>query len=159
MFAKLDLSPWGITRPSILRNPVPAVLYEKALKHDAAAVSSAGALITSSAAKTGRSPKDKRIVETPDCVNDVWWGDVNIKLSEASFNANRQRAIDYLNSRDELFGTDRTVKATLADPDAQVSVFDIEGNVSQSVNLEDVAGVKLSLDFFPTLIFCGFAHR
>ena len=106
MFAKLDLSPWGITRPSILRNPVPAVLYEKALKHDAAAVSSAGALITSSAAKTGRSPKDKRIVETPDCVNDVWWGDVNIKLSEASFNANRQRAIDYLNSRDELFVID-----------------------------------------------------
>ena len=76
------------------------------MKHDAAAVSSAGALITSSAAKTGRSPKDKRIVETPDCVNDVWWGDVNIKLSEASFNANRQRAIDYLNSRDELFVID-----------------------------------------------------
>ncbi|MBR0239179.1 MAG: phosphoenolpyruvate carboxykinase (ATP), partial [Thermoguttaceae bacterium] len=60
MSVKLDLSPWGITRPSIVRNPVPAVLYEKALKHDAAAVSSAGALITSSAAKTGRSPKDKR---------------------------------------------------------------------------------------------------
>lgn len=35
---------------------------------------------------------------------------------------------------------DRTVKATLADPDAKVNVFDLEGNVSQNVELYDLAG-------------------
>lgn len=35
---------------------------------------------------------------------------------------------------------DCTVKATLADPDAKVSVFDLEGNVSQSVLLDDIRG-------------------
>ena len=35
---------------------------------------------------------------------------------------------------------DRTVKATLEDPGASVTVFDLEGNVGQSVELDDVHG-------------------
>ncbi len=106
MTSRLDLSPWGITHPAIVRNPVPAILYEEALKHDAASISSAGALMTSSAAKTGRSPKDKRIVNTPESYNDVWWGEVNKELSPTSYEANRQRAIDYLNSQDQVYVID-----------------------------------------------------
>ena len=33
--------------------------------------------------KTGRSPKDKRVVEHPDSKNDIWWGPVNIPLRRA----------------------------------------------------------------------------
>ena len=35
---------------------------------------------------------------------------------------------------------DRTVKATLADPEASVNIFDLEGNVSQSVQLDELHG-------------------
>lgn len=35
---------------------------------------------------------------------------------------------------------DKTVKATLADPDAEISIFDLEGNVSQSFVFDDVRG-------------------
>lgn len=35
---------------------------------------------------------------------------------------------------------DRTVKATLEDPDASVTVFDLEGNVGQSVELDELHG-------------------
>lgn len=35
---------------------------------------------------------------------------------------------------------DKTVKATLADPDAEISVFDLEGNVSQSFVFDEVRG-------------------
>ena len=49
--------------------------------------------------------------------------------------------------------TDRTVKATLADPDAQVSVFDIEGNVSQSVNLDELSGTVRAGDKVGTITF------
>ena len=52
----------------------------------------------SSGAKTGRSPKDKRIVDEPvgwwAFTNEVWWGKVNIKLDDESFLINRERAVD-----------------------------------------------------------------
>jgi hypothetical protein len=53
--------------------------------------------------KTGRSPKDKRIVYEETSKNDVWWGPVNIKMDEHTFEINRERAIDYLNTRDTVY--------------------------------------------------------
>ena len=61
------LSPYGIHCQTILRNASPAILYEEALLYETdSAVSDTGALIVSSSEKTGRSPKDKRIVTTPE---------------------------------------------------------------------------------------------
>ncbi len=48
-------------------------------------------------------PKDKRIVKHPNSEADVWWGPVNIPLDELSFAINRERAHDYLNTRDRLY--------------------------------------------------------
>lgn len=59
--------------------------------------------MTDSGAKKGRSPKDKRIVEEEGSVDDIWWGPVNVKLSEHAFMVNRERAIDYLNTCDRLY--------------------------------------------------------
>ncbi|KAJ1500490.1 hypothetical protein HMI55_003868 [Coelomomyces lativittatus] len=57
----------------IKRNVAVAVLYEDALKFEEGTfLSSTGALITSSGAKTGRSPKDKRIVEEETSAKDIW---------------------------------------------------------------------------------------
>lgn len=59
----------------MFRNAAPAVLYEEALKYEeGSAITSSGALATSSGAKTGRSPRDKRIVDDASVTNDVWWG-------------------------------------------------------------------------------------
>ncbi|GAA5804605.1 phosphoenolpyruvate carboxykinase [ATP] [Helicostylum pulchrum] len=89
---------------TIMRNPSVAVLYEQALTYEQGTViSSAGALCAYSGKKTGRSPKDKRIVEEPSSVKDVWWGPVNTPISERVFLINRERAIDYLNTRPRLF--------------------------------------------------------
>ncbi|KAJ1730437.1 Protein kinase C-like 1 [Coemansia biformis] len=91
-------------QPHIRRNPSPALLYEEALKYEpGTAVSSAGALIARSGAKTGRSPRDKRVVEEASTANDIWWGSVNKKLSEEAFAANYERAATYLNARDRLY--------------------------------------------------------
>src|SRR6185312_22279 len=60
-------------RVAIQWQPSVAQLYEDALKYETgSAISSAGALITASGAKTGRSPKDKRIVDEPSSSQDVW---------------------------------------------------------------------------------------
>jgi phosphoenolpyruvate carboxykinase (ATP) len=44
------------------RNASPAQLYEDAIRNEGAIISANGALINFSGKKTGRSPKDKRIV-------------------------------------------------------------------------------------------------
>ncbi|KAF9304642.1 Protein kinase C-like 1 [Mortierella antarctica] len=88
----------------MIRNAASAKLYEDALRfEDGTIISSAGALVTSSGKKTGRSPKDKRIVEEPSTVEDIWWGPVNTKLSEHAFLINHERAVDYLNTRERLY--------------------------------------------------------
>ena len=99
----VDLSPYELKVPQVIRNATPARLYEMAILAKDAVIASSGALATRSGDKTGRSPKDKRIAEHPDSAGDIWWGDINIKISDHSFILNRQRAIDYLNTRDRLY--------------------------------------------------------
>lgn len=97
----------GINVKTIHRNLVPARLYEEAVRGErGSAIAENGALVVDSGRKTGRSPKDKRIVEEADSVGDIWWGDVNVKLDEDTFNINFERAIDYLNTRNELYVMD-----------------------------------------------------
>ena len=69
-------------RICIKRNAPVALLYEDAIRNEGAIISSSGALINFSGKKTGRSPKDKRIVYEETSKDDVWWGPVNIKMDE-----------------------------------------------------------------------------
>lgn len=99
----VDLTPYGLTVKEVIRNASPARLYEFAVGNNDAVIAASGALATRSGDKTGRSPKDKRIVDDPSSSNDIWWGDINIRLTERSFAINRQRAVDYLNLQDQLY--------------------------------------------------------
>ncbi len=102
-----SLESYGIQVPHVFRNPSPAQLYELALKYEeGTAISATGALIAYSGEKTGRSPSDKRIVEEPSSKDDVWWGEINMPVDEHTFMINRERAIDYLNTRKRLFVVD-----------------------------------------------------
>lgn len=102
-----NLGASGITVSRILRNAAPARLYEEALRYEPdTAIASTGALVALSGKKTGRSPKDKRVVESEASVNDIWWGSVNVKLPDSTFVINRERAVDYLNTRSHLYVVD-----------------------------------------------------
>ncbi|MEM1304286.1 MAG: phosphoenolpyruvate carboxykinase (ATP), partial [Planctomycetota bacterium] len=103
MSTRVDLTAYGITVENVRRNLPPATLYEHAVLFDQAKITASGAIATDSAAKTGRSPKDKRVVDEPGSRGDVWWGEVNIPLPPESFAANRERAVDYLNGCDRLY--------------------------------------------------------
>ena len=102
MDPSFDLSEHGVTAARVLRNASVPHLYEHAVRAGDR-LTSVGALATASGEKTGRSPKDKRIVDHPDSRADVWWGKVNIKLSDASFAANRRAAIEFLSAREQLY--------------------------------------------------------
>ncbi|MDF1696707.1 MAG: phosphoenolpyruvate carboxykinase (ATP) [Saprospiraceae bacterium] len=102
-----DLNQYGIEVKEILRNSSVPVLYEIGLRNEkGTAISDKGALLVYSGEKTGRSPKDKRIVRHPDSENNIDWGDINIDLDEHTFDINRERAIDFLNTRERLFVVD-----------------------------------------------------
>ncbi|NUP10026.1 MAG: phosphoenolpyruvate carboxykinase (ATP) [Polyangiaceae bacterium] len=107
MSEPFSIAKHGITVQEVLRNPAPARLYELALQREhGTAITSTGALVALSGSKTGRSPKDKRIVEEPGSTDDIWWGPVNIKMSDHIFLTNRERCIDYLNTREILYCID-----------------------------------------------------
>ena len=82
---------FDMDRIQIKRNAPPAVLYEDAIRNEGAVVSSSGALINFSGKKTGRSPKDKRIVYEETSKDEIWWGSVNIKMDERESSLNRSR--------------------------------------------------------------------
>jgi len=102
----VDLSCHEITVPVVVRNAPPGRLYEDAVSRERAGITSSGAIAIRSGAKTGRSPADKHVVHRPESQADVWWGPVNHPIDEHTFLLNRQRAIDYLNTRDQIYVCD-----------------------------------------------------
>ncbi len=102
-----NLKQYEIFVEEIHRNLSVPELYEIALRQEkGTAISDVGALLTYSGKRTGRSPKDKRIVREPSSEQHIDWGDINIELDEHTFMINRERAIDYLNTRDHVFVVD-----------------------------------------------------
>jgi phosphoenolpyruvate carboxykinase (ATP) len=105
--SQFELRGYGITVDDIRRNLAPAKLYAEAIRDDPdSAIADSGALIAYSGAKTGRSPKDKRVVKNPASEKDVWWGPVNVPIDEATFQINLERAKDYLNTKKKLYCID-----------------------------------------------------
>ncbi len=101
-----DLGAYGLRVAEVAHNAAPARLYEDALLHDGGRISSSGALVSLSGAKTGRSPKDKRIVEEGDSRGDIWWGPVNMPTTEDRFAGLQRRAVESLNTCPRLYVVD-----------------------------------------------------
>lgn len=92
--------------PGLHRNAAPAQLYEDAIIYDNGRITRSGGIASLSGKKTGRSPGDKRIVDQPSIADDVWWGEVNVRLPESSFSQLRQQAIDYLDNTEHFYVLD-----------------------------------------------------
>ena len=99
-----NLKEHELTVEEVFRNLSPSTLYEHAILYEKDAhIAENGALVAYSGVKTGRSPKDKRVVNQSPSKDEVWWGSVNIPLEPQIFAINRERARDYLNSRERLY--------------------------------------------------------
>jgi phosphoenolpyruvate carboxykinase (ATP) len=104
MINPFNLEDHGIAVAEIHRNLPPSALYEHAIRYEKdASIAENGALVAYSGVKTGRSPKDKRLVKHPDSEADVWWGKVNIPIQPVTFAINRERARDYLNIHNRIY--------------------------------------------------------
>ena len=76
------------------------VLYEHAVRRNEGKLLEGGTFAVYSGERTGRSPKDKFVVRTPEISEHVWWGHHNQPLSVDTFERLRAKAIQYLKERE-----------------------------------------------------------
>ena len=103
MMETFGLEKLGIANPkAVYRNLTPAQLTEAALARGEGKLSNKGALVVTTGKYTGRSPKDKFIVDTPAIHDDIAWGSVNVPIEKEKFDAIKAKVIAYLQNR-EIF--------------------------------------------------------
>ncbi len=100
-----NLSDHGISHSQINFNLGPEELYAEALSRGEAKLAANEALVVSTGKFTGRSPKDKFIVENPQSKENVWWGAVNRPISAEHFERLYQKMVAAMNEK-ELFVAD-----------------------------------------------------
>ncbi|TDQ19103.1 phosphoenolpyruvate carboxykinase (ATP) [Algoriphagus boseongensis] len=88
------------TSGKIFHNLSPAELVEHALARKEGSLTSTGAFMADTGSFTGRSPKDRYIVSNELTENSVWWGDINIPISEEYFERILQKMVKYLEDKD-----------------------------------------------------------
>ncbi|MBS4191717.1 phosphoenolpyruvate carboxykinase (ATP) [Bacillus sp. FJAT-49705] len=78
-------------------------LVEKVLNRREGSLTSTGAVCATTGKYTGRSPKDKYIVEEASSKDKVDWGSVNQPISEEVFSNLYDKVLNYLQDKDEVF--------------------------------------------------------
>ncbi|MCH3955439.1 MAG: phosphoenolpyruvate carboxykinase (ATP) [Eubacterium sp.] len=93
----------GIIHPkAVYHNLSPAELTQIALRRGEGILSDTGALVVQTGKYTGRSPKDKFIVDTEGVHDQINWGKVNVPISREAFNQIKGKMAAYLQDR-EIF--------------------------------------------------------
>ncbi len=110
----LDLSP-----ATIVTNLGPAALVEEAIRRGEGRLASNGALVCMTGDRTGRSPKDKVLEDTPEIHDKIRWGNVNKPITPEKFDIALAIATEHLRSQETLFGFEGYVGA---DPDHRLGV-------------------------------------
>ncbi|KAK6130547.1 hypothetical protein DH2020_035693 [Rehmannia glutinosa] len=129
----LNISDSALKFTHILYNLSPAAIkYEKG-----SFITSSGALATLSGAKTGRSPRDKRVVKDETTADDLWWGkgSPNIEMDEHTFLVNRERAVDYLCSLEKVFVNDQFLNW---DPEHRIKVRIVSARAYHSLFMHNI---------------------
>jgi phosphoenolpyruvate carboxykinase (ATP) len=97
----VDLSEHGIhVGGRVYANPTTALLYMHALARREGRLAEGGPLVVDTGEHTGRSPKDKFMVREPGSEERIAWGDVNVPLTEESFDGLREKVVSHLEERD-----------------------------------------------------------
>jgi phosphoenolpyruvate carboxykinase (ATP) len=81
--SRYGLEHHGLTQPGTVHwNLSVAQLVEEAVRRGEGQLTSSGALNALTAPRTGRSPRDKWVVDAPSIHNEIWWGKVNAPMPE-----------------------------------------------------------------------------
>lgn len=101
----------GLYNPNIQYQLTQHQLVDCALERNEGSLADSGALAVDTGKFTGRSPKDRFIVDDHISHDQVWWGNINYKLDGGRFMALCRKMQAYLNKLDVLFVRDCRVCA------------------------------------------------
>src|ERR671914_2979130 len=91
---------------SVRENLSPARLVEESIRRREAVLADSGALVAETGERTGRSPVDRFIIETPLTRDKIDWGAINKAFPSDKFERILVRAADYVRNLDELYVVD-----------------------------------------------------
>lgn len=80
-----------------------ASLVEKATSRGEAMLTADGAVVAQTGKYTGRSPKDRYIVEEASSKDKIDWGNVNRPISSEIYDSLYEKVIEHLKAKDEIF--------------------------------------------------------
>lgn len=99
-----DLGTHHIKNPkAVHRNLTIDDLLNHAVKNNEVVLSKNGAAIVYTGKYTGRSPKDKFIVDTPEVHDQIDWGKINAPISEENFDKLYQKMGQHLSAKNNLY--------------------------------------------------------
>lgn len=91
----------GIKNPKRIHwNLHPSQLVEEEIKAGRGKLAENGALVVNTGEHTGRSPKDRYVVENAESKEEIWWGPVNVPIQPAVFDALHQEMTAYLEQKE-----------------------------------------------------------
>ncbi|WP_375378267.1 phosphoenolpyruvate carboxykinase (ATP) [Hymenobacter cellulosilyticus] len=91
------LQPLGFSQTGEVHlNLTPAELVEHALRRGEGTLTDTGALMADTGKFTGRSPKDRFVVQDANTAESVWWGDINIPFDADKFDQLHTKMVTYL---------------------------------------------------------------
>jgi len=94
---KIGLDKLGLTEQNIYRNLTVNELVSDIVANGEGVVGLKGAVMVDTGVYTGRSPKDKYIVDESSSNSDIWWGSVNQKTSEQTFDELYKKVKNFYN--------------------------------------------------------------
>ena len=98
----LDLKKIGITQSTRIKRNLPVEgLIEDIVLNKEGKIGLNGAVMVDTGQFTGRSPLDKYIVDEASSNQNIWWGDVNRKISNEIFDELYEKVINYYNQGKE----------------------------------------------------------
>jgi phosphoenolpyruvate carboxykinase (ATP) len=104
---KMTLERLGLVRyGAVHENLPPARLVEAAVRRREGMIAESGALVAKTGKRTGRSPKDRFIVEDDVTRDKVAWGAINKPFSTEAFEAILDKATNYLGNLEEFYVVD-----------------------------------------------------
>lgn len=90
----------GIYSENQFWNLLPEALVEESIKRGLGEMTELGAIMVKTGRFTGRSPKDRFIVEDQISKDNVHWGEINMPISDKHYQGLKKKVKQYLSERD-----------------------------------------------------------
>jgi phosphoenolpyruvate carboxykinase (ATP) len=105
--ARVGVEEHGLTPAgSVVWSPTTTQLYTHAIRQGDGVLATGGPLAVDTGRFTGRSPKDKFVVEESGSKDRIAWGAVNQPLDEERYDGLRAKVVAYLEGQDPLYVVD-----------------------------------------------------